>query len=105
MRAAPIAQRYSLVQVNGSLKIASAVVPPYPVNEVIGVWTDGCPRAHADIAGPRIHVGIVDLSPSHVPDLKGFLYGLAVDLEIGMPHPDNGWNYAIVIGRRYSTRR
>src|SRR5689334_12783513 len=73
LRAAVVAQRDGLAQVNGSEEVSITVVGPHPVNEFESPRGRLRPRAEADIAAPRVHVGIVDFGPSLVPDLEGFL--------------------------------
>src|ERR1700730_14948212 len=90
-------QRFT--EMDGSQAVSARVVVPHAVSERVSPLL-AFPNAQADVAGPRIHVRVVNLSSAGIPQLVRFLDGLTTDHELDVPKADDGRGGALVSVRR-----
>ena len=84
MRSTLVAHSQRFTEMDGPQEVSARVVVPHAVSERVSPLL-AFPNAQADVAGPRIHVRIVNLSPAGIPQLVRFLDGLTADREPDVP--------------------
>jgi len=78
-----------LTQVDRPHKVSVAIVVPNAVSELETAARNRHPRAQADVARPRVDVGVVYLCSAEIPVLESFLDGLAAHPKLDVPQPDD----------------